>query len=102
MAYALAILVNDGLIVGDGGFRPEAADQTDEFHAKCSPTRPLRMRLTALRVGRTKYEAREVGLSSVPSVRLPAPAVERFSAVRSEEHTSELQSRRDLVCRLLL
>src|SRR5204863_10185653 len=28
-------------------------------------------------------------------------AVERWS-VRSEEHTSELQSRRDLVCRLLL
>src|SRR5438874_9660599 len=29
-------------------------------------------------------------------------AVEELSAVRSEEHTSELQSRRDLVCRLLL
>src|SRR5438874_12740779 len=30
-------------------------------------------------------------------------AVEReFAEVRSEEHTSELQSRRDLVCRLLL
>src|SRR5690349_22199922 len=27
---------------------------------------------------------------------------QRPSAVRSEEHTSELQSRRDLVCRLLL
>src|SRR5690349_24040521 len=26
----------------------------------------------------------------------------RWSALRSEEHTSELQSRRDLVCRLLL
>src|SRR5690349_1190939 len=26
----------------------------------------------------------------------------RWSLVRSEEHTSELQSRRDLVCRLLL
>src|SRR5690349_23994847 len=26
----------------------------------------------------------------------------RSSSVRSEEHTSELQSRRDLVCRLLL
>src|SRR6266496_4675383 len=36
-----------------------------------------------------------------------AEAVEDFSlawcqSVRSEEHTSELQSRRDLVCRLLL
>src|SRR5438874_9518242 len=27
---------------------------------------------------------------------------DRADAVRSEEHTSELQSRRDLVCRLLL
>src|SRR5690349_24248667 len=26
----------------------------------------------------------------------------RWSTIRSEEHTSELQSRRDLVCRLLL
>src|SRR5690349_24553999 len=29
-------------------------------------------------------------------------AVEQCSLLRSEEHTSELQSRRDLVCRLLL
>src|SRR6266496_3012434 len=33
--------------------------------------------------------------------RLPRPALEQ-PAGRSEEHTSELQSRRDLVCRLLL
>src|SRR5690349_23734880 len=39
---------------------------------------------------------------------LAEPATEKWpeswksSAVRSEEHTSELQSRRDLVCRLLL
>src|SRR5690349_22092107 len=30
------------------------------------------------------------------------PLAERFDLIRSEEHTSELQSRRDLVCRLLL
>src|SRR5690349_23147611 len=30
------------------------------------------------------------------------PAVRADPATRSEEHTSELQSRRDLVCRLLL
>src|SRR5690349_18320611 len=29
-------------------------------------------------------------------------ATESFPCIRSEEHTSELQSRRDLVCRLLL
>src|SRR5438874_6290829 len=33
---------------------------------------------------------------------LPDGAVQRLLAERSEEHTSELQSRRDLVCRLLL
>src|SRR5438874_10183013 len=31
-----------------------------------------------------------------------AITVMKFDALRSEEHTSELQSRRDLVCRLLL
>src|SRR5690349_23217321 len=32
----------------------------------------------------------------------PPDARPRFWGMRSEEHTSELQSRRDLVCRLLL
>src|SRR5690606_39931394 len=31
-----------------------------------------------------------------------SPAVGGYSTVRSEEHTSELQSRENLVCRLLL
>src|SRR5438874_9968440 len=35
-----------------------------------------------------------------PTAGISAPA--RSGATRSEEHTSELQSRRDLVCRLLL
>src|SRR5204862_6346783 len=34
--------------------------------------------------------------------RVAAPGAERRLHARSEEHTSELQSRRDLVCRLLL
>src|SRR5690349_23762912 len=44
-----------------------------------------------------------------PSIRFPvytlsrrASSTTRASLQRSEEHTSELQSRRDLVCRLLL
>src|SRR5206468_10971859 len=47
-------------------------------------------------------------LSSAPSIAapsvLPRLRANRFDAVatRSEEHTSELQSRSDLVCRLLL
>src|SRR5690349_22735727 len=36
------------------------------------------------------------------SRRLRVAIVDEFEGRRSEEHTSELQSRRDLVCRLLL
>src|SRR5438874_7959922 len=47
----------------------------------------------------------DVGVSRQPirfmSVDLPDPDGP-ITATRSEEHTSELQSRRDLVCRLLL
>src|SRR2546421_8940535 len=44
------------------------------------------------------------GTQSSQSVRGPGcgPACPRARAPRSEEHTSELQSRSDLVCRLLL
>src|SRR5438874_13371880 len=41
-----------------------------------------------------------VYLSGTKAVDISSPAFSSF--VRSEEHTSELQSRRDLVCRLLL
>src|SRR5260370_3701632 len=34
--------------------------------------------------------------------RLPLKTISRFRAARSEEHTSELQSHLNLVCRLLL
>src|SRR5438874_7043442 len=44
----------------------------------------------------TAGQRRMVGATLAATTRQPAP--ER----RSEEHTSELQSRRDLVCRLLL
>src|SRR6266496_2844357 len=40
--------------------------------------------------------------SSSPNQTASAKAAETTPAARSEEHTSELQSRRDLVCRLLL
>src|SRR6266496_6343506 len=40
--------------------------------------------------------------SAGPRQRGPVPAEPSRQGCRSEEHTSELQSRRDLVCRLLL
>src|SRR5207249_11123885 len=43
-------------------------------------------------------EPRKIGDSSVTNI----VTVVRFVKTRSEEHTSELQSRFDLVCRLLL
>src|SRR5206468_9155247 len=47
-----------------------------------------------------KGSGRTPGSISRPEA--PAPRVTRPATARSEEHTSELQSRSDLVCRLLL
>src|SRR5438874_8754325 len=44
----------------------------------------------------------EPNLSSCQKTRLVNQHGNSFALQRSEEHTSELQSRRDLVCRLLL
>src|SRR6267378_5392169 len=48
--------------------------------------------------------ARAADLDGIPGVQFRALDLERgpWPFQRSEEHTSELQSRRDLVCRLLL
>src|SRR3712207_7713263 len=43
-----------------------------------------------------------VGLHDVPEDRLAADVHQRLGQLRSEEHTSEFQSRQYLVCRLLL
>src|SRR5207249_9548499 len=42
------------------------------------------------------------GVAGIGGAAFPPPDVEIYSLERSEEHTSELQSRFDLVCRLLL
>src|SRR5690349_25131862 len=42
------------------------------------------------------------GLRRIRCAMLDAPGTQEEASKRSEEHTSELQSRRDLVCRLLL
>src|SRR6266536_4148751 len=53
------------------------------------------------------FEARTLGdldvlTTDLPPLPPPLPEEPRPDSVRSEEHTSELQSRVDLVCRLLL
>src|SRR5204863_9176271 len=42
------------------------------------------------------------GLVALGEDTVPVPHTGRRDEIRSEEHTSELQSRRELVCRLLL
>src|SRR5439155_27323767 len=51
---------------------------------------------------RTIYRAREIGYSAVVIVEQALDSSTVIEVVRSEEHTSELQSRGHLVCRLLL
>src|SRR5438874_6737654 len=41
-------------------------------------------------------------IAGIASTRPSQPRASGLPSLRSEEHTSELQSRRDLVCRLLL
>src|SRR5206468_11135788 len=60
--------------------------------ARSLPPRPRR------RLPREQADQAADGRARLPSV----PEPEQRSAPRSEEHTSELQSRSDLVCRLLL
>src|SRR5207249_9783022 len=73
---------------------------------------PILTRLRALRLPSAAFRrpARQVSPAISPSLprteaALPTPITRAWStspAPRSEEHTSELQSRFDLVCRLLL
>src|SRR5204863_4274091 len=50
----------------------------------------------------TLFRSEAASRTSAGSPRGRPAAASRRSSSRSEEHTSELQSRRDLVCRLLL
>src|SRR6267378_4980053 len=66
-----------------------------EARAKVFQTDPIRIRV--LPAGQSPRGGR--ASSSPPSSDRVPPDVDPFADVRSEEHTSELQSRRDLVCR---
>src|SRR5438105_7462633 len=63
------------------------------------PSSPLFPYTTLFRSGRFRLRARSVRGYPVYRAR---PDLPRYTGYRSEEHTSELQSRVDLVCRLLL
>src|SRR2546422_6601210 len=67
---------------------------TTLFRSRINPANPRNRSATAARKP----------TSSAPSAASTAitPLCHRFSSGRSEEHTSELQSRLHLVCRLLL
>src|SRR3712207_7092009 len=54
----------------------------------------------AAALGRHESTADSIVPEAPPTV--PSPARKRMAVARSEEHTSELQSRQYLVCRLLL
>src|SRR6266496_6220356 len=78
-------------------------------HGSMTPTPVSRKSLELLRVANPAPCVRQMEAicASNPSIGRPARSrslttVAYATAARSEEHTSELQSRRDLVCRLLL
>src|SRR5438874_9627697 len=67
----------------------------------------LRPRILCPCCGRTTRDRREnsstgVATTGIGTARQSRAKAQRGGEKRSEEHTSELQSRRDLVCRLLL
>src|SRR5438034_5403331 len=74
--------------VGDEYDEPPPGEQRRETHQCRLRRRPLTVR----RVDQTSHQSR-------PLSRLHS---RRHDLARSEEHTSELQSHSDLVCRLLL
>src|SRR3712207_8276204 len=51
---------------------------------------------------RVKYRMEQVEFEAAQKIQLDELKLNFFTNVRSEEHTSELQSRQYLVCRLLL
>src|SRR5207249_11943630 len=68
-----------------------------------TPLTPTMMHMILLSATCTKSMLRTVNCSSVGMKTMPtwSLSLERRLEARSEEHTSELQSRFDLVCRLL-
>src|SRR5947209_9577065 len=73
---------------------------TTLFRSRAAPARSRRRLWVLARPSRTKPRWGPWSRAGICGRGFPAAA--RFPAGRSEEHTSELQSRQYLVCRLLL
>jgi len=69
-----------------------------------APREPTQRELDMMSLANAETERwrRKFGMSRRAFVRTAAATAIGFWAIRSEEHTSELQSRENLVCRLLL
>src|SRR2546428_4705290 len=99
-AAAGARLTETGLVVGTPEYMsPEQALGERELHAR-SDVYSLGCVLYEMLAGEPPFTGPTAQAVIAKRLADPVPAVRRLR--RSEEHTSELQSRSDLVCRLLL
>src|ERR1041385_2944738 len=93
---AAAALIKDGKLL--------AAVEEERFnrvkHCAGFPTEAVRYCLKVAGIGLEDIE--HIGISRDPSAHLHKKILFAATRARSEEHTSELQSRLHLVCRLLL
>src|SRR5699024_11338584 len=81
-----------------------ACDHSHSYSAGPGPTPPIGKRHSLASIPPVSATAQSMDAPRCPAIIFCAPTVvrRRCGAGRSEEHTSELQSRFDLVCRLLL
>src|SRR2546430_15469440 len=90
-----ALLTSRGLFAQDPVDSATAPAPLPSLPAGAAATAPVDQLKALLRPKEIRYVQQE-------SVLLPPPANIKALYVRSEEHTSELQSQSNLVCRLLL
>src|SRR5699024_12038986 len=91
---------------GEKVIHPQAQSVMESVSSKPHYTNKLSKResevLTEMAKGKTNKEIAETLFVSEKTVKTHVSHIFAKLQVRSEEHTSELQSRFDLVCRLLL
>src|SRR5690606_40072517 len=82
-------------------FRSDPGDRARRALSDHAATALLRVRAARIAGGGAPHHRGEPGLRHA-DCRRDGPDAEHEAPARSEEHTSELQSRENLVCRLLL